>query len=105
MHRFGERLALPRIAGSLLPAAHVVQKPLTASRHREQLAVVLFAPSPGHAQCLESAIESHQVPVALGFGQGAIDVPEQGPDHAPKGSLPQSQVRQAGHALHERVAR
>ncbi len=61
----------------------VVQQALEATGDSQQFAVALDAPAPGHAEFFERGVERDQVPVALGLGERAVDVPQYGAKAGP----------------------
>ena len=68
----------PARAGRVGPAAHVVHQALASAGHLQELAVASIVPAPRQAEGLEGEVERDPMPVALGLGNGAIDVPQQG---------------------------
>ena len=75
--RARQRFALAWQRRRISAALHVVPQTLTAAGDAQQVAIVGVIPTPRQIEHLERQIECHPVAVALGLGQGAIDIPYQ----------------------------
>ena len=60
---------------------HVEQQSFETAGDAQQFAVALFAPAPRDVEFVERGVEGHEVTVALGFRERAVDVPEDGFKH------------------------
>jgi hypothetical protein len=77
----GQGLARGRRGRGVGARGHVGQQALAPAGHLQQLAVAALAPAPGQAGLGKGQVEGHPVAVALGLGQGAVHVPQQGFEH------------------------
>jgi hypothetical protein len=77
VHLGGERGARFGVVRRVRPRLEVGEEPLPAAGNLQQLAIARDIPVEGQAEVGEGEVEGDAMAVSLGFGQRAVDVPEE----------------------------